>query len=221
MKRFTRLPSPAMIVASVALFVALGGTSYAVATGSIDSREIRNGTITEKDVKFRGLQGSDIADGALAARDIKAGSLTADRLVGGAIPKPTRWVLVNRAGQIEAQSGGFSVTAAYPDGAANGNVYINAGEDLTDNGIVATLALENQYDLGGPATPNNGTVASPDSNPEFGGEVSASRCQIAGVVECGPTGAKNTSNFVVSPRESDGQPTTGTNRKRFYVVVTG
>ena len=47
MKRFVRLPSPAMVVACASLFVALGGVSYAFATGSIGSREIHNGSITQ------------------------------------------------------------------------------------------------------------------------------------------------------------------------------
>ena len=46
-------PSPALVVASIALFVALGGTGYAAATGSIDTREIKNSTIRGKDVKNR------------------------------------------------------------------------------------------------------------------------------------------------------------------------
>ncbi len=221
MKKYVRLPSPAMAVALLALFTALSASAYAATV--ITGKNVRNGSLTGADIQSKSIAGTDIKDGALAARDIKAGSLTADRFAGGQLnaTKPTRWVLVNRAGEIEAQSGGFSVTAAYPAGAANGNVYINAGEDLSDNGIAATIALENQYDLGGPATPNNGTNAAADANPEFAGEISASRCQIAGVVECGPPAAKTTSNFVVSPRESDGQPTTGTNRKKFYVVITG
>jgi hypothetical protein len=57
--------SPAMVVALVALFVSLGGVSYAVATGSIGSRAIRDGS----------LQGRDIKNGSLLGRDVKAGSL--------------------------------------------------------------------------------------------------------------------------------------------------
>ena len=34
-------PSPALVIACIALFVALGGVGYAAATGSIDSRELR------------------------------------------------------------------------------------------------------------------------------------------------------------------------------------
>lgn len=126
----------------------------------------------------------------------------ADELVESA---STRWVLVNGAGQIEAQSGGFTILDAYT---TNTNVYIGAGEDLTDNGIQATLATANQG-----VTPAQGST----------GEVTASRCQIPGVVECAPTNAKNVNAFVVTPRNSDGTATDGTAanpRKRFYVTIT-
>ena len=97
--------------------------------------------------------------------------------------------------------------------------------DLTDNGIVATIALQNGDDqppLGSAA----GNTAGADSNPEFSGEISASRCQVPTVasptvVNCGPTGAKNLNAFVISPRNSDGSRTTGDDdRKRFYVTIT-
>jgi hypothetical protein len=55
-------PSPAFVIACIALFVALGGVSYAVATGSIDSREIRNNTIQGKDVRNGTLSSSDLGD---------------------------------------------------------------------------------------------------------------------------------------------------------------
>ena len=42
MRRFIKLPSPAMVVACIALFVSMGGVSYGLATGSIDSA--RSGT---------------------------------------------------------------------------------------------------------------------------------------------------------------------------------
>jgi len=55
----------ANVMATVAFFVAIGGTSYAVATGSIDSREIKNNTVRSKDVRNR----------SLLARDFKADQL--------------------------------------------------------------------------------------------------------------------------------------------------
>lgn len=222
MKRFLKLPSPAMAVASAALFVALGGTSYAVATGSIDSREIKNGTIVEKDVKSQGIEGSDIKNGALAARDIKAGSLTADRFAGKQLPKEARWLFVNDAGQISAQSGGFTVKSAFQanPAAAAGNVYIDSGEDLTDNGIVVSSGLQNARDANGDGV-QNGRAGGEDNNPEFSGEIAAIRCAIPNVVTCAPPGTNTNTHFVVSPRNSDGTVTTGADRKPFYVIITG
>ncbi|MBA2512758.1 MAG: hypothetical protein H0V26_00285 [Solirubrobacterales bacterium] len=163
---------------------------------------------------------------SLSASDIVAASrsktnLDADTVDGlNSTQLRTRWVLVNAAGEIEAQSGGFSIVVAYPAGTpAAPNVYIQSGDDLTDNGITATIAPQNQTNQGGNTQTGNDTA--PDQNLEFSGEISATRCQIPGVVECGPAGAKNLSSFVVSPRLSDGQPTDADTRKRFYVQITG
>ncbi|KRC50158.1 MULTISPECIES: hypothetical protein [unclassified Nocardioides] len=145
-------------------------------------------------------------------------------------PGQERWLLVNANGEIEAQSGGFTVAAAYPTLAntsttgdnslrAAGNVYIDAGESLGDNGIVATIALQNQLDQNGDAI-TNGRAAGPDANPEFSGEISATVCGLAGVVACAPGGTNNDRHFVVSPRNSDGSVTQAGARKRFYIVVT-
>jgi hypothetical protein len=63
-------PSPAMVVALIALFVALGGVSYGVATGSIDSREIKNNSIRGKDVRNSTLRTQDVRNGTLRFRDV-------------------------------------------------------------------------------------------------------------------------------------------------------
>jgi len=133
----------------------------------------------------------------------------------------TRWVLVNAAGQIEAQSGGFTVASGYqpnPIG-AEANVYINANEDLSNNGLTATIALQNAVDQDGNGN-MNGRQDGADANAEFSGEITATRCGITGVVTCAPAGTNNANHFVVSPRLSNGERTTSTNRKRFYVIVS-
>lgn len=153
-----------------------------------------------------------VADGLNADR--VDGQNAAEIAAAGAAAGRTRWALVNTAGDIEAQSGGFKVLDAYQ---TNNNIYIDAGEDLTNNGITATIAIQNQNVPAG----GNG----------FGGEISVSRCQITGVVECAPANSKNVNAFVVSPRNSDGTATGNggtpnnnaddTPRKRFYVTITG
>ena len=214
-----RLPSPSMLVSVAALVIATGGTSYAVAT--IGSEDIRNGSILPQDIKDGQLKTNDIADGGLLARDFADGQLPAGPQGEAGIG---RWVLVNAAGQIEAQSGGFTVASAYdqpgaPAGAV-GNVYVNANEDLSDNGVVVSIALQNQVDQNAD-TFKTGRVDAADANPEFSGEITATMCGITGVVGCAPTGTNTTSHFVVSPRLSDGRFTLAENRKRFYVVIIG
>ena len=93
MRNRLSLPSPAMAVAVVALFAALGGTSYAAFM------------ITGAHVKDGSLTGADVRDGSLTAADLKGGP--------GKGGPHTRWVLVNAAGEIEAQSGGFKVLSGY------------------------------------------------------------------------------------------------------------
>lgn len=247
-----RRPSPSMAVAIMALVVASTGTSYAA--GLIGSDDVKNNSLTSMDIKDNSLKGRDIKNNVIGSNKIRNGSLKSKDFKAGQLPAgqtgpagpagatgpagaagPTgvgRWALVDATGTIIAQSGGFTVTAAYPTLAAtgtdatglraNGNVYINAGENLANNGIIATIALQNTTDLngdgitGGRSTANGGA----DVNPEFSGEVTAAMC-TPGIVNCAPPGTGNNNHLVVSPRNSDGSFTTDGARKRFYVVVTG
>ena len=79
-KRLKRLPSPALIVACVALFAALGGTSYALATGSIGSREIRDGSIRNVDFKDGTLRGQEFKRDSLGGGAIKEQSLDGTKI---------------------------------------------------------------------------------------------------------------------------------------------
>lgn len=221
-----------MAVSIMALVVASTGTSYAA--GLIGSDDIKNNSITSQDVKNGSLKGRDINGNSIGSNKIRNGSLKSKDFKAGQLPTGAvgpagpagpagvgRWALVDATGAIIAQSGGFSVTAGYvtTPAAANGNVYINAGENLTNNGVIATIALQNTTDLNGDSI-MNGRAPGADSNPEFSGEISAAVC-TPGVVNCAPPGTGNTNHLVVSPRNSDGSFTTDGARKRFYVVVTG
>lgn len=125
MKPFRKLslPSPAMIVALVALFVALSGSAYAL---TITGASIRNHTITGADVKRRSLKGTlfqvnSIGGNAIKASALKTGSFTGrvlkdDTVTGaqideaslGTVPQATGVELqavVNAAGQLVAGRG--------------------------------------------------------------------------------------------------------------------
>jgi hypothetical protein len=67
----SRLPSPALVIACVALFVSLGGVSYGLAKGSIDSREIKNNAIRSQDVLNNTLRSKDVRNNTLRTFDIR------------------------------------------------------------------------------------------------------------------------------------------------------
>jgi hypothetical protein len=190
-------PSPALVVAVVALVAAIGGTSYAAL--SIDGKDIERDAIGSRHVENGSLKGKDLKDGSVPSAQTLGGETAADQKV--------RWLLLNERGQIEDQSGGFSILDAY---GTNQNVYIDAGESLVGKGLVGSIAIQNLVDTTGDGAPD----------PGFGGEVSVARCQIPGVVECAPSNSKNENALVVSPRNSDGTATTSSTRKRVYVIVT-
>ena len=61
----------ANVTATLALFVALGGSAYAAAT--ITGRDVRNNSLTGRDV--RSLTSKDVKDGSLRAVDFRPGDL--------------------------------------------------------------------------------------------------------------------------------------------------
>jgi hypothetical protein len=63
----------ANLVAYLALFVALGGTSYAAT--QIGSKQVKDNSLLGKDIKDGTVTGVDVADGSLQAKDFKAGEL--------------------------------------------------------------------------------------------------------------------------------------------------
>ena len=62
-------PRHATVVAYLALFIALGGTSYAVATGSIGSPQIKDNSVRSKDIRNNEVRSKDVKDGSLVAAD--------------------------------------------------------------------------------------------------------------------------------------------------------
>jgi hypothetical protein len=73
-------PSPAMVVALAALFVALGGSSYAalaLKANSVSSKHIKNGQVKGVDLGKASVDSSKVVNGKLRAEDFAAGQLPA------------------------------------------------------------------------------------------------------------------------------------------------
>ena len=91
MRRFKlRRPSPALVIACIALFVAMGGVSYGFATGSIDSREIRNGGVTTNDLRNNEVRGRDIRNSTIGGRDVAFNTLSGNDIKESALGQVPR-----------------------------------------------------------------------------------------------------------------------------------
>ena len=74
-----RRPSPALVVACIALIVALTGTSYAtvlnVPRNSVGTRELKRNAVTPAKIAPNAVRAAHVLNGTLLAEDFKAGQL--------------------------------------------------------------------------------------------------------------------------------------------------
>src|SRR3954468_24636624 len=79
----TARPSPSMAVALVALFVALGGTSYAVSR--IDGRQLKSASVSGSKLRRNTLGGREIREAALGTVARPRPAAKADRATSAAL----------------------------------------------------------------------------------------------------------------------------------------
>jgi len=78
MRKLIRRPSPAMAVALIALFVALGGTSVAVISlpkNSVGTKQLRKGGVTSPKLRDRAVRARDIANDTIVGRKLRVATL--------------------------------------------------------------------------------------------------------------------------------------------------
>ena len=153
MKRLSRRrPSAAMVVALIALFVALGGSAYAL---SITGASIVNGTVRGVDVKNYSLTGKDVKRNGI-------GGVTVSESRLGPVPFAealTHAAVLNSGGQLVRARG---VTAAdRVPGAGAGRYAVIFNRDVRGCFYSATVG---DVSSSGPPT-GQATVASLPTNP--------------------------------------------------------
>jgi hypothetical protein len=112
-----------MVVALMALFLSLGGVSYGLATGVISGREIKNNTITFKDVRKDKLGGGSIKESRL-------GTVPAALVAHGS----THFAVVNAGGQQVRARGTTSAARTGP-----GRYQVIFDRDVRGCGYYATI----------------------------------------------------------------------------------
>jgi hypothetical protein len=126
-------PSPAMVVALIALFVALGGSAAALSgSNTVQSDDLGPGSqVTAPDVAANAVNGSDVVDNSIAGADVNEGTLVlggqlagyfeAESAQGGCIDGGTGTVCASapitlaRSGQLLLNASGAWHTVAIDD----------------------------------------------------------------------------------------------------------
>ena len=102
-------PSPAMVVACIALAVALGGTSYAAITlpkNSVGPKQLRKNAVTPVKVRANAITSPKVASNTLTGADINEATL-------GTVPSATSATTAGSAAPSGGAGGGLS--GAYPN----------------------------------------------------------------------------------------------------------
>lgn len=164
-------PSPAMVVAVVALFVALGGSGYAAV--KLNGKDITNRSIAGKKLKRNTVTGREVRKGSLRASDFKKGQLGVGRQgppgpggedgapgeegfpgEDGAPGTALAYVRVSKAGDVDASDSKNFPAGNVHRGLPDSGIYCLRGLPFNPNNVSATLGTDGPgigiaADLGG------------------------------------------------------------------------
>jgi hypothetical protein len=85
------LPSPALCVAILALFISLGGTTYAITSlprDSVGTEQIRSRAVTEDELSNSAVITRKLANGAVTQRKLARGAITGSRVAPDSLGGP-------------------------------------------------------------------------------------------------------------------------------------
>lgn len=112
--------SPATPVALVALFVALGGVSYAAAT--IGTSDLQNGAVTKKKLHRNAVAPGKIRNGAVVRKKLRNGAVNGPKIAADAVT----------GDKVVESSLGKVPSAASADSATNADTAASVGPDGVD-----------------------------------------------------------------------------------------
>jgi hypothetical protein len=125
-----RRPSPALVIAILALFIALCGASYAAVNlppGSVKSRDIAPGAIRAAQIATGAVGKRAIASGAVGTQEVRNGSLRAIDFRAGALPASTTTVHVTKEAIVPNQSALFTASCSHGQQATGGGWFALVG----------------------------------------------------------------------------------------------
>ena len=153
-----RRPSPALIVATVALFLAAGGTGYALTLpansvgsaqlqagrvlnsklhpGAVSNSKMGRGAVTFSKMASNQMTAAKIRNGSLLGEDLAPNTVTGAQ-IDEATLNVTRFALVGGSGNLAGGSTGVTVASV-----TGNTVVVNLGSSVAGRPILATLSGE-------------------------------------------------------------------------------
>jgi len=153
-----RRPSPALVVACVALFVALSGAGYAaisVPRGSVGAPQLKRNAVTTPKIRNAAVTAPKLRNGAVSSAKLADGTVGAIDIAPGVVPP----ALLSRAGSVPS---GLTIRGTFmsrPDNGSDGAGY-SFGVQLASAPIVHYVGNASP-----PPAECPGTVANPDAIP--------------------------------------------------------
>jgi hypothetical protein len=194
--RLRKLPSPALVIAFIALVAALGtGTGVALTgTNTVNSGDIVNNSVRGKDIKNNNVRGKDIRNGSVKSRDVGDNSLTGADIDestlslpsgggggGGGNTGPALVSFVQRLGANETETktiGNFTISSATNGAGQCGPIQLQAG-DLDSQRSVGLTAGANFTNL---ASNTTATITAANGSQAFTGVADNGSSAVSGVV---------------------------------------
>ena len=138
-----RRPSVPTVISLIALFVALGGTSYAVIklpAKSVGNRELKTNAVTSAKIRPRAVGRADLAPSARIGQRGPRGGIGPQGQAGDAVA-PESWKALSLQGGWTDYGAGYAAGAYRKD--ARGRVYlrglVTSGAPLAQGSVIATL----------------------------------------------------------------------------------
>jgi hypothetical protein len=156
MRRLARhRPTPAMIVALIALFVALSGASYAaLAVNSVGPKQLRKNAVRSPKVKDRSLKGIDLGEKTVTGTEVADASLSGIDIADGSVGLADLGAnSVNGSKVVNGSLEGADVKAGTFLGGAVSVQFAQAAADLAAGASVSVdvFCLPGEVALGGGA----------------------------------------------------------------------
>lgn len=153
LKFMSAVPSPAMLVAMIALFVALSGISYAagLAKNSVGTKQLKNNAVTSKKIK----------KGAVTASDVKSNSIGGNQVNEATLAKVP---------DADTLDGADSASFAPAKSVLNWNVTMNRGDAPKTLGAAGPFTFMGHCDVDGANSDASVTVKTSVDNTFINGD---------------------------------------------------